>query len=327
MTNNMTPNYCIAGQLIRIESEALGEALARTDGFAPFATPATDEPACTLRLADTELPAFDRVLHESYECQTRIEYGTAGTGFAVRVKHDGGSETDAWMDLTTHTGHLCTDGDPYCLKMALWFVFGTLTVDRGCIAIHSSTICWNRRCVLFLGESGTGKSTHTKLWLKHIAGAHLLNDDSPVLRVLPDGAVWVYGSPWSGKTPCYRNEAYPVAGLVRLSQAPENRIRRLPVVQAFGALHPSCPPDFALDDRLYDPLCDTLNGVLLGAPVFHLACLPDEAAARLSHTTVFGTEAETEAGTKDGNGTKVENGTEAGNGTEANVMPEEPCGK
>lgn len=288
--NDMISNYCIAGQLIRIESEALGQALAHTDGFLPFATHATDIPACTLCQADTELPAIDRVLHESYECQTRIQYGPAETGFAVHVKHDGGSETYAWMNLTTHTGHIQTDGNTYCLKMALWFVFGTLVVDRHCIAIHSSTIVWNGQAALFLGESGTGKSTHTKLWLKHIKGAHLLNDDSPILRVHEDGSVHVYGSPWSGKTPCYKNEAYPVAGLVRLSQAPYNHICRLPVIQAFGALHPSCPPDFTYDDRLYDPLCDTLNDLLTRIPVYHLACLPNEAAAHLSHTTLFSME-------------------------------------
>lgn len=169
-------------------------------------------------------------------------------------------------------------------------VFGTLVVDRHCIAIHSSTIVWNGQAALFLGESGTGKSTHTKLWLKHIKGAHLLNDDSPILRVHEDGSVHVYGSPWSGKTPCYKNEAYPVAGLVRLSQAPYNHICRLPVIQAFGALHPSCPPDFTYDDRLYDPLCDTLNDLLTRIPVYHLACLPNEAAAHLSHTTLFSME-------------------------------------
>ena len=52
----------------------------------------------------------------------------------------------------------------------------------------------------------------------------------------------VYGSPWSGKTPCYKAERYPLAGCVRLSQAPYNKIRRLNTLQAYAALHPSAPP-------------------------------------------------------------------------------------
>ena len=44
----------------------------------------------------------------------------------------------------------------------------------------------------FLGESGTGKSTHTRLWRENIAGSKLLNDDSPIVRY-EEGGVWVYG--------------------------------------------------------------------------------------------------------------------------------------
>lgn len=142
--------------------------------------------------------------------------------------------------------------------------------------------------MLFLGESGTGKSTHTRLWRQHIPGAELLNDDSPVVR-MTDGTPTVYGTPWSGKTPCYRNEHYPIRAIVRLSQAPHNRIRRLPTVMAIGALLPSCPPAFAYDAALQDHVCATLSDILARVPVYHLECLPDEAAARLSFTTVFGT--------------------------------------
>lgn len=56
------------------------------------------------------------------------------------------------------------------------------------VAVHSSVISLDGRAVLFLGESGTGKSTHTRLWREHIPGARLLNDDSPIIRIAPEGA-------------------------------------------------------------------------------------------------------------------------------------------
>lgn len=142
------------------------------------------------------------------------------------------------------------------------------------IAIHSSVIVHSGRAVLFLGESGTGKSTHTRLWREHIPGAQLLNDDSPIVRVV-EGVPTVFGSPWSGKTPCYRNESYPIAAFVRLAQAPHNRIARLPVVRAIGALLPSCPPAFAYDAQLQDNICDTLSQLIARVPVYQLECLPD----------------------------------------------------
>ena len=74
---------------------------------------------------------------------------------------------------------------------------------------------------------------------------------------------------------------------MRLSQAPYNKIRRLSTLQAYGALHPSCPPDFAYDDQLYDHISHTLGQVIRHTPVFHLECLPDEAAARLLFSTIF----------------------------------------
>ena len=61
------------------------------------------------------------------------------------------------------------------------------------------------RGYLFLGHSGTGKSTHARQWLAAFDDAWLLNDDNPILRVMEDGEVRVYGSPWSGKTHFYNN--------------------------------------------------------------------------------------------------------------------------
>ena len=128
------------------------------------------------------------------------------------------------------------------------------------------------------------------------------------IRIAPEGAaeaasapaadtipalqgVLACGSPWSGKTPCYRNVSNPIAGIVRLSQAPQNRIRRLRPIEAIGALLPSCPPSFAHDERLEDAICRLVSQIVAQVPVYHLECLPDAAAARLSCRTVFGDDA------------------------------------
>ena len=140
--------------------------------------------------------------------------------------------------------------------------------------------------ILFLGESGTGKSTHTRLWREHIAGAVLLNDDSPIIRI-ENGKAYAYGSPWSGKTPCYKQEQYELKGCVRLSHAPYNAIKKLSVLQGYGAIHPSCPPEFAYDDTLYDLVSEVISGILSAVPCYHLACLPDKDAALLSCQTLF----------------------------------------
>lgn len=100
----------------------------------------------------------------------------------------------------------------------------------------------------------------------------------------------VFGAPWSGKTPCYRNVCQPIRAIVRLSQAPHNRIRRLRAIEAIGALLPSCPPSFAHDETLEDAVCATVSAVVAQVPVYHLECRPDAAAAELACRTIFGGE-------------------------------------
>ncbi|MCM1178280.1 MAG: hypothetical protein NC308_04480 [Clostridium sp.] len=138
---------------------------------------------------------------------------------------------------------------------------------------------------MFLGRSGTGKSTHSRLWLKNIAGTFLLNDDNPVVRV-EEGNVYVYGSPWSGKTPCYRNMVLPLKAVVRLSQAPHNRIERLSLVNAYAALFPSCSC-MRWDSVAMSNLHSTLEKVVSSVPSWHLECLPDDDAAMVCRNAVM----------------------------------------
>ena len=181
----------------------------------------------------------------------------------------------------------CDKADPSLVRFGIWIMFGITIAPLGAIAIHSSVIVKNHEAVLCLGESGTGKSTHTRLWRENIEGARLLNDDSPIIRMI-DGKCIVYGSPWSGKTHCYVNKCVPARAIMRLSQAPYNKIHRLPALSAIGAILPSCPPAFAYDNALQDHICNTVSGIISCTPVYHLECLPDAAAAELSYSTIFG---------------------------------------
>lgn len=179
--------------------------------------------------------------------------------------------------------------NPTALRFALWTAFAMAALPLGAVPVHSSVVVCDGSAVLCLGESGTGKSTHTRLWLENIANTHLLNDDSPIVR-FAGGEVFVYGSPWSGKTHCYLPERHPIAGLLRLEQRPENTIRRLGTVESFAALQPSCPPSMACDERCMDLLVAFISNVIRRVPVYRMGCLPDADAARLSHATIFNTE-------------------------------------
>lgn len=155
---------------------------------------------------------------------------------------------------------------------------------RDVLLMHSSVVLKDEKGYMFLGKSGTGKSTHSSLWLKHIPDTALLNDDNPVVR-LTNGEVVVFGSPWSGKTPCYKQQSAIVGALVLLEQKPYNKIGLESVVSALSALLGSCSI-MMWDKPSYNRQINTMSQVLAKIPVFHLECLPDEAAARLSYDTI-----------------------------------------
>ena len=182
----------------------------------------------------------------------------------------------------------------FALNNSLMVLYALATAGLGTALFHSAVVSYKGRGYMFLGKSGTGKSTHARLWLKHIEGSELMNDDNPVVRFFDDGnggapRAVVYGSPWSGKTPCYRNVQAPVGGIVLLSQAPFNKIVRLKGVQAYAALVTSISGK-RWDKSVADGLHATENALAKNVPVWHLDCLPDETAARLCCESVASTD-------------------------------------
>ena len=166
--------------------------------------------------------------------------------------------------------------------MMLLYTFNTTPFDT--LMVHASVIAYKGEGFVFLGKSGTGKSTHSRLWLENIEGTYLLNDDNPVIRVVGN-EVLVYGTPWSGKTPCYKNEVMPLGGVIRLSQAPYNKIQQLNPLRAYASLLPACSC-MRWDRKSTDALHSTVEKVITRVRGWHLECLPDADAAHVCNAAV-----------------------------------------
>ena len=171
------------------------------------------------------------------------------------------------------------------LDNAMMVGFALATARMDTLLFHSSVVNLNGKAYMFLGPSGTGKSTHTGLWQKYVEGSQLLNDDNPVVRLSSEGVPVVYGSPWSGKTPCYKNEQYPLGAIVGLAQAPYNAIRRMVPIEAYATLSSSVSGK-RWDRNVADGLHNTLNALTSKTAVWRMECLPDEAAAIMTSTTI-----------------------------------------
>ena len=166
----------------------------------------------------------------------------------------------------------------------LLFAFASASLDT--LEMHASVVENDGRGYLFLGKSGTGKSTHSSLWLKYIEGTTLMNDDNPVIRVGEDGVVRVYGSPWSGKTPCYKNVEAPIGAIVQIRRCKENKITRQNVLEAFSSLFSSISGLKDDEESMADGLNATMDKVISGVPFYVLDCRPDEEAALVCHKGV-----------------------------------------
>lgn len=170
------------------------------------------------------------------------------------------------------------------LNNALMLIFAFAGCQKDTLLIHASLVRQNGYGYAFIAKSGTGKSTQVSLWLRHIPGCDLMNDDNPILRII-DGEAFIYGGPWSGKTPCYRNVKAKLGAVTRIDRATENSIEKLSPIEAFASFLPSCS-SMKWDSDIFNKICDTVTKVVETTSIYTLHCLPNKEAAILCNKTI-----------------------------------------
>ena len=290
----MKKYYKIAEHVIAIKAEDSSPVWTMCPNYTPFESEASDSVVCSLEFVPhLEVP------------EAVLVHDVLAKGFPrLRISHfDGGwiVEMSPERDLPFVACLKASEGfesgmievfpgkekaTRFALDNAMMMLFALSTATLGTLEIHSSVTLWNGKGYAFLGKSGTGKSTHSRLWKENIPGCELLNDDNPIIRII-DGQARIYGSPWSGKTPCYKNLSAPLGAVVRISQSPENKIHRLSVIEAYASMFSSCSAFREIKDTA-DGLHATLAELVSKVPMYLLDCRPDAEAAHLCHSTVTG---------------------------------------
>lgn len=285
---NATRHYIVAGH--RFSVTAGEEYLRLMDNYEPFSASGpsvSDGKVFELTIGHDPVPPYAEELIQD-DGEQKITCGVTADGRHVFVF--------SWLGVTAGTlicsdiyreGKLVVTGQfrKLAVDNALMIMYALATARERTALFHAAVVSNGGKGYMFLGPSGTGKSTHARLWLENIPATALLNDDNPVVRIGGDGVARVYGSPWSGKTPCYRNADYPLGGIVLLSQAPYNAIHRLSGIRAYSALLPAISGK-RWDRRNADGLHATENTLASTVAVWHLQCLPDRAAAETCHSAV-----------------------------------------
>lgn len=274
----ITRHYKVAGHTFAVSGQA--ELFEQMENYEPFECEG-GEPLFTLIEDDGLVPEYTEDFRQDEEgSHTICGHTSSGNDVYVFPRRSTAGCLVCSKDYGKGRLIMPKDHSKLALDTALMIMFALATAGKNTLLFHAAVVNCEGKGYLFLGPSGTGKSTHAQLWLKHFEGTELVNDDNPVVR---DGVV--YGSPWSGKTPCYRNVNVPIGGIVMLSQAPYNEIHRLKGIQAYVAVVESVSGKL-WDSRIASNLHQTENRVVSTIPIWHLDCLPDQEAARLCHDTI-----------------------------------------
>lgn len=151
--------------------------------------------------------------------------------------------------------------------------------------LHSSGVVVDNYAYLFSADPGTGKSTHTDLWVKHFGAdkAKIINDDKPAIRMIDD-KLYVYGTPWSGKTDRNINMRVPLGAIVFLERSDNNWVKKIEPKEAIPLiLQQTIRPS---DPETMIKLLDMLDVVLRRVNLYKLGCNISEEAVEVSYNGI-----------------------------------------
>lgn len=269
--------------------------------YAPFSVFEAEEGESllfSLRVMDEPLPEWEGLTHvftdSSDDDMPRIEVYHLGEDWILRYSvSKAGAPVASFHASSDFSRAELYLSDPRQAKFAIdnaaMLLYAFCSASYRTLEMHASVPVRGGKGYLFLGHSGTGKSTHSRQWLAEWSDCILLNDDNPIIRLMPqeDGTMvpYIFGSPWSGKTPCYRNEGYPIGGIVKLNQAPQNEARVLRLPEAYAYVLSSAS-GLKIVPAMMDALYSTIAQLIQQVPCLHLDCLPDRPAAQVCHAAL-----------------------------------------
>lgn len=212
------------------------------------------------------------------------EFGVGKIMVLADIERDWRNAVVTWYDYTGDTQQSIINSQAQIwpsVHNMMGMVFRYCLLRFEGLVIHASTLKWNGKGVMFAAPSGTGKSTHVKLWQKYITDVTILNDDTPAVRII-NNRPFVFGTPWSGSSFLHSNEAAPLAAIVLLEQAQENVLSRLDDQDAVLRLMPRAFLPY-FDHNLMNEALNIFETIISEVPVYLLQCRPDKQSVELVH--------------------------------------------
>lgn len=211
-----------------------------------------------------------------YRAEGKPEYRISITPADVAFERERSARTDAREGVAPRAY-----GEGYLETLAVYRKLARLLVEEDILLMHGSVVAVDGQAYLFTAKSGTGKTTHTRLWLREFGDrAMVVNGDKPLLHITSKG-VTVYGTPWDGKEHLSTNTCCPLRAVCILTRSETNWIRPISKQQALPVLcqqthRPEDPA--ALTKTL--ALVDRLGSMV---PLYRLGCNMDPEAAKVAY--------------------------------------------
>lgn len=290
----MTMDYVVAGHRFRLIIPDCRTNEFDLSQYCPFIADSMDgEPIFTLEVTDRVSEEGETLVYDqkAEEGETKISLWRTSEYFLFKMSPTSDRPTSGLLLMRKdwscgYLQILDPEESMFALNNSLMLQYALRTAGLGTLEVHASVVVNEGKAYLFMARSGTGKSTHSRMWHRAIPNTRLLNDDNPIVRLLPDGSVIAYGSPWSGKTPCYRNEQYPAGAFVKIVRAEDNKLVRLSVFEAYALIY-SSSSGYKADKHIADGLYETISGIVTSIPAYSMECLPDEDAAVVCHSGIL----------------------------------------
>ena len=182
-------------------------------------------------------------------------------------------------EAENRTSHSASDG--YMEELAVYRKIAEKMLEYDTFLFHGSCVAVDGVGYLFTASSGTGKSTHTRLWREFLGErAVMVNDDKPLIRVGDDGAT-IYGTPYNGKHGLGSNIAVPLKAVCLLERAQTNSICEVNASEAYPMLvqqmyRPGEPMQLARSMSLLDAMIRSVR-------LYRLGCNMDISAAKTAY--------------------------------------------
>ena len=189
----------------------------------------------------------------------------------------------AWNSITLIQDNTKTQGTVAFEYLAQ--MMPGVCLRQGILTLHCALVEYAGMAFAVCAPSGTGKTTHARLWREY-KNALILNGDRALCRRTKKG--WIaYGSPWSGTSGEQINRQAPLKALVILERAENNFVYRLKNIEKFADVFPHMIYPF-WDREMTELAMNQLDDLLQSIPVYRLKCRPDVDAVETLYKEVWG---------------------------------------